>query len=240
MKLSDLWNYGASAGQLFSNVHSAGALFNAVLGKDVPEDASATVKGVKGIIGRGDERAFEILLTQATGQRPNAREIVAGYRAWARLKGDSIEVRVANAWYETAFRNHFLNMGAGKGSKIGTETETETETDPVTKKKTVKVKQLDIYGPASNSSLTELVVFIDMIEAANTLEEGYKNVVRLTGIPTPPANAVKFYRKLKRTFQGEWETLEELDAWLKQQIDERKANRGTLRTTYDKIFSSER
>lgn len=237
MKPSEVFNSLRGFAEIMSHFHTATAMVSAMLGKEPPPDASATVKGAFGFFGQGDERAFEILLTQAEEASPGARAIVAGFRKWARLKGTSIEVRAANAWYDNAFRNHFLGMGASEGKKIGEETETITTIDPATKAKTVVVKKLDVKSSSTNPCLNELLVLVEMIRAAPSRAAGYKLVTEQTGIPQPPKNAEKTVRDLKekvsKGFEYGMDTGRKVNTWFGEQVAEHEAKRSWLRRWID-------
>lgn len=240
MRPSDFFRSILSVGEFMSHMNTATDVVSAMLGKEPPPDASATVKGAFGIFGRGDERAFEILLTQAEEKLPGARAIVAGFRQWARLKGTSWEVRAANAWYDNAFRNHFLGMGASDGKVTGSDTTTTTTVDSETKAKTVVVKKRDIRSDSTNQSLKELLVMCELIKTAPTLEEGYVLVTEQTGIPRPSKATAKTVKGLQKNFaagiEHGKETVKELNDWFGKQVDEQEETRWWLRRWIDKYL----
>lgn len=143
-------------------------------GKEVPPDAANAAKGWFGMLFSGDERAFEVLLSQLEHLRPGGRALIADYMAWAFPFNGTLKTWVASTIYRNRFRVFILNQGGSKGEKVGDETRRETWVTPKTKHKVTKSQTRGIYSSGSNNSLGFLVYMVDFITEKGGREPGFE------------------------------------------------------------------
>ncbi len=189
---------GKSA-EIGSHINTAFDFLGVLRGHE-PSSTNATVRGMSGIFGYGDERAFEVLLETLEKDTPGSREVLAGFFHW-HFTTNTKEERLLSWWYGNAFRSFVTKMGV-----VGTE-EVIVETKGKKPDETVKtVTKKELKGTENNNALNFLNMMVKTIRderdaPKGTLTKGYKKLIgrfEAFGVPHIPSGAVGTTKTLEK------------------------------------------
>ena len=226
-----------------SHVHTAFSLLGAARGGEEPSaDASGAVKGLYGVFGHADERAWQILEGQL---KPEELSTISAFLERHFLSGSSAE-KVLSWWYGNQFRTFVTKMGSTQSAETGATEQVQTihHDNP---KKTVRTrKRTTQYKAGTNNSLNFLKKMVAIIESEEDPEDGYKKLVthfKRTGVPHYPEDTVAALGEISGKVGislGQFsDALDEADSRIKAKIafdEHQRSQRSKLSRWLDKLI----
>ncbi len=176
--------------EIGSHIHTVSDIIGAFSGKEPRENAPALVKGLYGVLGKGDERALYVLLEKLEANDPGSREVLAGFFSW-HFKHDNFTERSLSWWYGNAFRAFVTQMGSSTGHVEGT-AETVVESRDQDTGATVRTTtKKEVRGEGTDNALNFLKMMVSIIRSEQDPVAGYQKLVgefKAFGVPHIPTN----------------------------------------------------
>jgi len=176
--------------EIGSHIHTVSDIIGAFSGKEPHENAPAVVKGLYGVLGKGDERALYVLLEKLETDDPGSREVLAGFFSW-HFKHNSFTERTVSWWYGNAFRAFVTQMGSSAGHVEGSEETVVESKDQATGTTTRTTTKKEVRGNGTNNALNFLKMMVSVIRSEQDRVAGYQKLIRefeAFGVPHVPAN----------------------------------------------------
>lgn len=187
MKPSQIFTGISSIVEKIANIggllHMVSPFVGIIKGNEPAGDATPLVKGLYGVFGYADERAFEVLLNGL--KSAGSREKIEKFLQWHFKTGTWTEIGLT-LYYGNKFRTFVTKMGSKEGSLEETIEVTVTAPDQAAKGKSTKaVTKKEIRGKGTNHAHDFLEMMADALSNPPTEEECEQLLLRLKTLNYP-------------------------------------------------------
>lgn len=207
-----LFNSLGKAANLGSHIHTLTDMISTVIGKEPGDKAPPSVKGLYGIFGKADERAFQVLLDKLEKEKPGAREIISGFLRWA-FPHDTTTNKLLSFYYGNLFRVFVTKMGSNDGREVGKKVTTSDYTTRKTNAQVKTVTDTKVFARGADNALEFLKVMVATIASGKKFKElkrrdltrGYKKLYasfQSEGVPCIPKDAEKNIQEVINHVKG--------------------------------------